>query len=90
MAAGGEILTALNEKQGKVSLQIEGIYDLVKEQKDFDEIIMRHFADPRGRWTGAHASLKTAEDCNISLSTRDEFQVSLPFLLTAGTESLFR
>ncbi|MDR1625735.1 MAG: Hsp70 family protein [Spirochaetia bacterium] len=50
--------------------------------KDFDEIIMRHLADPSGDERALMRLKKSAEDCKISLSAREEFQVSLPFLLT--------
>jgi molecular chaperone DnaK len=50
--------------------------------KDFDEIIMRRLADPSGDERALMRLKKAAEDCKIALSSRDEFQVSLPFLLT--------
>jgi molecular chaperone DnaK len=50
--------------------------------KDFDEIIMRHLADPLGDERALMRLKKAAEDCKIALSSRDEYQVSLPFLLT--------
>ncbi|MDR1636756.1 MAG: Hsp70 family protein, partial [Treponema sp.] len=50
--------------------------------KDFDEIIMTRLADPAGDERALMRLKKAAEDCKIALSARDEFQVSLPFLLT--------
>ncbi|MDR1904788.1 MAG: Hsp70 family protein [Treponema sp.] len=56
--------------------------------KDFDEIIMRHLADPSGPVdpSGDERALmrlkKSAEDCKIALSAEDEYKISLPFLLT--------
>jgi molecular chaperone DnaK len=50
--------------------------------KDFDEIIMRHLADPAGDDRALMRLKKAAEDCKIALSDEDEFKVSLPFLLT--------
>jgi molecular chaperone DnaK len=50
--------------------------------KDFDEIIMAHLADPAGDERALMRLKKAAEDCKIALSTREEFPVSLPFLLT--------
>jgi molecular chaperone DnaK len=50
--------------------------------KDFDEIIMRHLADPAGDARASMRLKKAAEDCKIALSDEDEFTVSLPFLLT--------
>jgi molecular chaperone DnaK len=51
--------------------------------KDFDEIIMAHLTDPEGDERALMRLKKAAEDCKIALSTRDEFKVSLPFLLTS-------
>jgi molecular chaperone DnaK len=62
--------------------------------KDFDEIIMAHLADPSDSANppdsvnplGDERALmrlkKAAEDCKIALSSQNEYQVSLPFLLT--------
>jgi molecular chaperone DnaK len=50
--------------------------------KDFDEIIMRHLADPAGDERALMRLKKAAEDCKIALSNADGFNVSLPFLLT--------
>jgi molecular chaperone DnaK len=50
--------------------------------KDFDEIIMARLADPAGDERALMRLKKAAEDCKIALSVQDEFQVSLPFLLT--------
>ncbi|MDR0668829.1 MAG: Hsp70 family protein [Treponema sp.] len=50
--------------------------------KDFDEIIMTRLADPLGDERALMRLKKAAEDCKIALSTREEFRVSLPFLLT--------
>ncbi|MDR0450074.1 MAG: Hsp70 family protein [Treponema sp.] len=50
--------------------------------KDFDEIIMSRLADPREAERALMRLKKAAEDCKIALSAQDEFQVSLPFLLT--------
>jgi molecular chaperone DnaK len=50
--------------------------------KDFDEIIMAHLADSAGDERALMRLKKAAEDCKIALSTREEYQVSLPFLLT--------
>ncbi|GHV24904.1 chaperone protein DnaK [Spirochaetia bacterium] len=51
--------------------------------KDFDEIIMSHLADFSYDDERAKMRLKkAAEDCKIALSREDEYQVSLPFLLT--------
>jgi molecular chaperone DnaK len=50
--------------------------------KDFDEIIMAHLADPLGDDRALMRLKKAAEDCKIALSDREEFRVSLPFLLT--------
>jgi molecular chaperone DnaK len=50
--------------------------------KDFDEIVMRHLADPEGDERALMRLKKAAEDCKIALSVQDEFKVSLPFLLT--------
>jgi molecular chaperone DnaK len=50
--------------------------------KDFDEIIMRHLADPAGDERALMRLKKTAEDCKIALSSQDEYKISLPFLLT--------
>lgn len=52
--------------------------------KDFDEIIMRELADVSGDERGSMRLKKAAEDCKIALSTREEYEVSLPFLLTAA------
>ncbi|GHU03567.1 chaperone protein DnaK [Spirochaetia bacterium] len=52
--------------------------------KDFDEIIMSNLADFSYDDERAKMRLKkAAEDCKIALSREDEYQVSLPFLLTA-------
>ena len=51
--------------------------------KDFDEIIMRRLADARKDERALMRLKKAAEDCKIALSTRDSYDVSLPFLLTA-------
>jgi molecular chaperone DnaK len=50
--------------------------------KDFDEIIMGHLADPTKDERAFMRLKKAAEDCKIALSARDEYKVSLPFLLT--------
>ncbi|MDR2095672.1 MAG: Hsp70 family protein [Treponema sp.] len=50
--------------------------------KDFDEIIMRHLADPTEDERALMRLKKSAEDCKIALSVEDEYTVSLPFLLT--------
>jgi molecular chaperone DnaK len=50
--------------------------------KDFDEIIMRHLADPAGDERALMRLKKAAEDCKIALSAQEEYKVSLPFLLT--------
>jgi molecular chaperone DnaK len=50
--------------------------------KDFDEIIMSHLADPSKDERALMRLKKAAEDAKISLSTQDEYKVSLPFLLT--------
>jgi molecular chaperone DnaK len=50
--------------------------------KDFDEIIMARLADPTGDERALMRLKKAAEDCKIALSDNEEFQVSLPFLLT--------
>ncbi|MDR3162072.1 MAG: Hsp70 family protein [Spirochaetaceae bacterium] len=50
--------------------------------KDFDEIIMGRLADAGGDERALMRLKKAAEDCKIALSTRDEYKVSLPFLLT--------
>jgi molecular chaperone DnaK len=50
--------------------------------KDFDEIIMRHLADPAGDERALMRLKKAAEDCKIALSAQDEYKISLPFLLT--------
>ncbi|MFP3040310.1 Hsp70 family protein [Treponema primitia] len=56
--------------------------------KDFDEIIMQHLVmgfSPSGLLEDARANMrlkKAAEDCKIALSAENEYQVSLPFLLT--------
>jgi molecular chaperone DnaK len=50
--------------------------------KDFDEIIMSHLADPTKDERALMRLKKTAEDCKIALSVQDEYNVSLPFLLT--------
>ncbi|MDR1587704.1 MAG: Hsp70 family protein [Treponema sp.] len=50
--------------------------------KDFDEIIMRHLADPTGDERALMRLKKAAEDCKIALSAQDEYKISLPFLLT--------
>jgi molecular chaperone DnaK len=50
--------------------------------KDFDEIIMRHLADPAGDERALMRLKKAAEDCKIALSTENEYKISLPFLLT--------
>jgi molecular chaperone DnaK len=50
--------------------------------KDFDEIIMAHLADSAGDERALMRLKKAAEDCKIALSTGQEYQVSLPFLLT--------
>jgi molecular chaperone DnaK len=50
--------------------------------KDFDEIIMAHLADSAGDERALMRLKKAAEDCKIALSAREEFPVSLPFLLT--------
>jgi molecular chaperone DnaK len=50
--------------------------------KDFDEIVMRHLADAAGDERALMRLKKAAEDCKIALSDSDEFNVSLPFLLT--------
>jgi molecular chaperone DnaK len=51
--------------------------------KDFDEIIMRNLADPVKDERALMRLKKAAEDCKIALSTRESYQVSLPFLTTA-------
>jgi molecular chaperone DnaK len=51
--------------------------------KDFDEIIMSHLADPEGDERALMRLKKAAEDCKIALSAREEYKVSLPFLLTS-------
>jgi molecular chaperone DnaK len=51
--------------------------------KDFDEIIMRNLADPRGDERALMRLKKAAEDCKIALSTQESYTVSLPFLTTA-------
>jgi molecular chaperone DnaK len=62
--------------------------------KDFDEIIMAHLADPSDSPNPSDSAnplederalmrlKKAAEDCKIALSAQEEYQVSLPFLLT--------
>ena len=50
--------------------------------KDFDEIIMRHLADPGNDERALMRLKRAAEDCKIALSGDDYFDVSLPFLLT--------
>ncbi|GMO29003.1 MAG: molecular chaperone DnaK [Termitinemataceae bacterium] len=56
--------------------------------KDFDEIIMQHLSEtcgssiPKNDERAAMRLKKAAEDCKIALSTRGEFEVSLPFLFT--------
>ncbi|MDR1930816.1 MAG: Hsp70 family protein [Treponema sp.] len=58
--------------------------------KDFDEIIMGRLAepsdsaDPSADERALMRLKKAAEDCKIALSTREEYQVSLPFLLTGA------
>jgi molecular chaperone DnaK len=52
--------------------------------KDFDEIVMRHLADPTKDERALMRLKKAAEDCKIALSRQDEFKVSLPFLLTGS------
>jgi molecular chaperone DnaK len=51
--------------------------------KDFDEIIMRHLPDPAGDERAVMRLKKAAEDCKIALSAREEYKISLPFLLTS-------
>ncbi|MDR0377579.1 MAG: Hsp70 family protein [Spirochaetaceae bacterium] len=51
--------------------------------KDFDEIIMRHLADPAGDERAVMRLKRAAEDCKIALSAQDFYRVSLPFLTTA-------
>jgi molecular chaperone DnaK len=51
--------------------------------KDFDEIIMARLADAAGDERALMRLKKAAEECKIALSVRDEYTVSLPFLLTA-------
>jgi molecular chaperone DnaK len=50
--------------------------------KDFDEIIMAQLTDPAGDERALMRLKKAAEDCKIALSGQDEYNVSLPFLLT--------
>jgi molecular chaperone DnaK len=50
--------------------------------KDFDEIIMRNLTDADKDERAQMRLKKAAEDCKIALSDRDEYSVSLPFLLT--------
>jgi molecular chaperone DnaK len=50
--------------------------------KDFDEIIMARLADSEGDERALMRLKKAAEDCKIALSSQDEYEVSLPFLLT--------
>jgi molecular chaperone DnaK len=50
--------------------------------KDFDEIIMARLADPASDERALMRLKKSAEDCKIALSSRDNYKVSLPFLLT--------
>ncbi|MDR1933731.1 MAG: Hsp70 family protein [Spirochaetales bacterium] len=51
--------------------------------KDFDEIIMARLADTTGDERALMRLKKAAEDCKIALSSREEYGISLPFLLTA-------
>ncbi|MDR3171511.1 MAG: Hsp70 family protein [Treponema sp.] len=51
--------------------------------KDFDELIMCNLADPMKDERALMRLKKAAEDCKIALSTQEEYQISLPFLLTA-------
>jgi molecular chaperone DnaK len=50
--------------------------------KDFDEIIMARLADPQGDERALMRLKRAAEECKIALSSQEDFQVSLPFLLT--------
>ncbi|MDR1030935.1 MAG: Hsp70 family protein [Treponema sp.] len=51
--------------------------------KDFDEIIMRHLTDPAGDERAIMRLKKAAEDCKIALSAHEEYEISLPFLMTS-------
>ncbi|MDR1047325.1 MAG: Hsp70 family protein [Treponema sp.] len=69
----------------------EGVLDVKSSRgnnhlggKDFDEIIMRNLADPKGDERALMRLKKAAEDCKIALSTHESYQVALPFLFTAG------
>jgi len=50
--------------------------------KDFDEIIMRHLADTMGDARARMRLKKAAEECKIALSTQDNYEISLPFLMS--------
>jgi len=50
--------------------------------KDFDEIIMKKLADVTRDERALMRLKKASEECKIALSTREQFEVSLPFLLT--------
>lgn len=51
--------------------------------KDFDELLMKHFADPGDDERALMRLKKAAEECKIALSEKNEHDVSLPFLYTA-------
>ncbi|MCL1919141.1 MAG: Hsp70 family protein [Peptococcaceae bacterium] len=52
--------------------------------KDFDEIIMGMLADASGDERALMRLKKAAEECKIALSTEEDFEIVLPFLLTAA------
>jgi molecular chaperone DnaK len=68
----------------------EGVIDVKSSRgnnhlggKDFDEIIMRNLGEVTEDERALMRLKRAAEDCKIALSTQDQFQISLPFLLTA-------
>ena len=53
--------------------------------KDFDEMIMRNLTNIKGDERARMRLKKAAEECKIALSDREEFEVSLPFLMTTAS-----
>ncbi|MCL2496796.1 MAG: Hsp70 family protein [Clostridiales bacterium] len=50
--------------------------------KDFDEIIMSNLADTKGDLRARMRLKKAAEECKIALSTQENYEISLPFLMS--------
>ncbi|MDR0491724.1 MAG: Hsp70 family protein [Oscillospiraceae bacterium] len=50
--------------------------------KDLDEIIMCNLADTKNDMRAQMRLKKAAEECKIALSTQENYEISLPFLMT--------